>query len=157
MRLLMAPEPEEVTWWDGKNLDEVAYCEELLARQEMKCINKRIFSMNGLIEDEFIKNKIAEEIKPYVRRYLVKTTERILDTLKVLCTSDSIPPTPDRVHLGNGTYHLKTGFTKEKEWTMNRLPVDYDPEAPKPERWIRFMTELLYEEDIPTLQEFLGY
>ena len=68
MRLLMAPEPEEVTWWDGKNLDEVAYCEELLARQEMKCINKRIFSMDGLIEDEFIKNKIAEEIKPYVRR-----------------------------------------------------------------------------------------
>ena len=33
----------------------------------------------------------------------------------------------------------------------------YDPNAPKPERWLKFLGELLYPEDIPTLQEFIGY
>ena len=48
-------------------------------------------------------------------------------------------------------------FIPEKEFCINRLPVVYNPEAPKPVRWLKFLDELLYEEDIPTLQEFMGY
>ena len=40
---------------------------------------------------------------------------------------------------------------------MNRLPVTYDPDAPKPVRWLQFVNELLYEDDVPALQEYLGY
>ena len=39
----------------------------------------------------------------------------------------------------------------------SRLPVAYWPEAPKPECWLSFLDGLLYSEDIPTLQEFIGY
>ena len=31
------------------------------------------------------------------------------------------------------------------------------PEAPAPTRWLQFLNELLYEEDIPALQEYIGY
>ena len=37
------------------------------------------------------------------------------------------------------------------------LPVAYNPNAPQPKRWLRFLSELLDQEDIPTLQEFMGY
>ena len=37
----------------------------------------------------------------------------------------------------------------------NRLPVSFDREAPVPSRWLSFLDELLYPEDILTLQEFL--
>ena len=40
---------------------------------------------------------------------------------------------------------------------MNRLTVSYNPDAPKPTRWLSFLEELLNEDDIPTLQEYLGY
>lgn len=40
---------------------------------------------------------------------------------------------------------------------MNRLPIAYVPEAPAPTRWLQFLNELLYEEDIPALQEYIGY
>ena len=40
---------------------------------------------------------------------------------------------------------------------MNRLPISYVPEAPAPTRWLQFLNELLYEEDIPALQEYIGY
>lgn len=33
----------------------------------------------------------------------------------------------------------------------------YNPKAAKPERWLAFLNELLEPEDIPTLQEYLGY
>jgi putative DNA primase/helicase len=40
---------------------------------------------------------------------------------------------------------------------MNRLPVTYNPDASPPERWLSFLEELMHEEDVITLQEFLGY
>ena len=39
----------------------------------------------------------------------------------------------------------------------SRLPVAYRPDAPAPVRWLSFLDGLLYAEDIPTLQEFIGY
>mgnify|MGYP007077607989 CR=1 FL=1 len=113
--------------------------------------------MDGMIEDAAMLSRIASDIKPYVRSSLDKAAESILRTLKILCVRDPILPTADRIHLSNGTYFLKEGFSPDREWTMNRLPVAYDPNATEPVRWKRFLSELLYEEDIITLQEFLGY
>ena len=53
---------------------------------------------------------------------------------------------------------LQTGILHpEKEYCMNRLPIAYVPEAPAPTRWLQFLNELLYEDDIPALQEYIGY
>ena len=42
-------------------------------------------------------------------------------------------------------------------YCLNRLKVGYVPEAPKPDRWLQFLYELLYPEDIAALQEYIGY
>ena len=151
------PELEFPDWFDGKKVDEVAYCEYLLKQQEMRCINGLLYTMDGLIDDENMKARIADDLKPYVRTYLYKTADRFLHALKVLCVADPIKPTPDRIHFLNGTYFLEGGFTPDKEWAMNRMPINYDPEAPAPKRWLQFMKGLLDEDDILTLQEYLGY
>ena len=39
----------------------------------------------------------------------------------------------------------------------NRLPVRYNPKAAQPTHWLRFLFDLLHPEDIPTVQEFIGY
>lgn len=57
----------------------------------------------------------------------------------------------------NGTYFLDKGFVPQKEICMNRLPVNYNPQVAEPTRWISFLQELLYEDEIPMVQEFLGY
>ena len=36
------------------------------------------------------------------------------------------------------------------EIVRNRLPVKYDPKAAQPVHWLRFLSDLLYPEDIPT-------
>ena len=63
----------------------------------------------------------------------------------------------DRIHVANGTLFLDGRFLAEREFCRNRLPVAYNEGAAAPETWLRFLGELLYPEDIPTLQEFMGY
>ena len=48
-------------------------------------------------------------------------------------------------------------LTVVKSYCNNRLTVAYNPDAPTPKKWLQFLSELLQPEDIPTLQEFLGY
>ena len=63
----------------------------------------------------------------------------------------------DRIHVNNGTYFLNGDFTENKEFCLNRLPVNYEMKEAKAERWLKFLSELLEEDDIPTLQEYMGY
>ena len=81
--------------------------------------------------------------------------------LRELCIETYTPewkPQLDRIHLQNGTYFLdERGFVPEKELCLNRLPVEYQPDAPAPTKWLEFLDGLLIPEDILTLQEYLGY
>ena len=62
-----------------------------------------------------------------------------------------------RQHCANGIYFLDGHFEPKKVFCNNRLSVSYNPAAPKPLRWLQFLSELLEEDDILTLQEYLGY
>ena len=61
------------------------------------------------------------------------------------------------VQVQNGTWHLDGSFSTFKNIVCNRLPVAYNPDAPRPERWLQFLDELLEPGDILTLQEYMGY
>ena len=78
--------------------------------------------------------------------------------MKLAALVEDFPPETDRIHLANGTLFLDGNFVEGKpEIVRNRLPVAYNPEAPTPTRWLAFLDGLLYPEDIPTLQEYIGY
>jgi len=73
-------------------------------------------------------------------------------------TGGGFSPEPDRIHLSNGTLFLDGTFVEGKpKIVRNRFPVAYNPNAPKPVLWLQFLDGLLYPEDIPTLQEYIGY
>lgn len=59
--------------------------------------------------------------------------------------------------MANGTYFLDGVFSGEQEYCNNRLSVSYRAGAPAPEHCLRLLSELLEPEDIPALQEYLGY
>lgn len=37
-------------WYDGKNINEVLFCEEFLAAHPMKCIRGRLFTVDGAVQ-----------------------------------------------------------------------------------------------------------
>ncbi|WP_444791358.1 phage/plasmid primase, P4 family [Roseinatronobacter sp. NSM] len=97
-----------------------------------------------------------------------------MDALKGLTFRDLTPPCwldgragPDPLELvptRSGLLHLPTGELMPATpalFTRNALDFAYDPAAPEPERWIRFLGEVWPDDDDPdcitTLQEFMGY
>ena len=153
----MAPQawPE---WYDGRHINEVLFCQQFLGKHPMKCVRGRLFTVDGLIEDEGqIGNLILEEISGVLTANLSKTVANLLASIKLQAYSPPLPIETDRIHVANGTYFMDGSFTADKSYCNNRLTVSYNPNAPVPKRWLQFLSELLQPEDIPTLQEFLGY
>ena len=151
-------DPEFPAWYDGKHLDEVKFCAAFLREHPMICVRGEFFTVDGPVSDEDeIRKQILDMIKPVLTSGLAKTARNLLNALRIECWSPPLPIQRDRIHFANGTLMLDGGFKEEKDYCLNRLPVRYDPEAPEPKTWLRFLDELLYPEDIPTLQEYMGY
>lgn len=146
------------SWYDGKKIDEVQFCSDFLGRHPMKCVHGRLFTVDGAVEDEGgISRMILEEVSGRLSSGISKAVTNLLAALKLTAYSPPLPIETDRIHVANGTYFLNGSFTEDKAWCNNRLKVRYEANAPKPERWLGFLSELLEPEDIPTLQEYLGY
>lgn len=154
-------------WLDSdEKLNEVLYCQEFLDAHPMKCIGGRLFTVDGLVEDEDgVKATIFEELQPYINRDIAKTVKKVFEALKLMCYAPPMESQTDRLHVANGTLILTTDpsmaeygqLIPDKEFCLNRLNVTYNPEAPPPTTWLKFLEELLEPGDVFTLQEFMGY
>lgn len=149
---------EDPVWFDGKTIDEVVFCDYMLGKRMMKCIHGILYDLNGRVDIEKLENEIFIEVKPYFSSNVAKIVFRLKDAIKIAAYSQEMPIEEDRIHFSNGTYHLADkSFTAEKTFCMNRLPARFDLQAIRPVHWQTFLDELLYPEDIPSLQEFMGY
>ena len=148
-------EPE---WYVDGKIDEIAFSEYLLERHPMKCVNQILYDVDGMMRKEALKSEILEITKPYLSTHVAKTVDRLMEALMLCAYESELPIQTDRIHFKNGTYWInERKFTEEKQFCLNRLPVEYHPDAPPPVKWFAFLNELLYSEDIVTLQEFAGY
>lgn len=145
-------------WYDGKNVNEVKFCEEFLKTHPMKSVNGTFFTVEGRVTDEdALRREIYGELKPFFQTGLTKRVANLLEALRLEAYAPDLPIQRDRIHVANGTLFLDGRFSAEREFCRNRLPVAYNEGTAAPETWLRFLGELLYPEDIPTLQEFMGY
>lgn len=146
--------------WVTKNhhINELIYSCCFLSAHPMKCIHGKLFTVDGIVPDEgLLKREIYTEISDYMESGVVRKVEDLMKSIKMLAYDDEIPLHDDRIHVSNGTWFLDGHFSEEKEYCRNRLEVAYNPSANTPEVWLSFLQELLEPEDIPTLQEYLGY
>ena len=141
-------------WIDDKGkIVEPEYCRDFLSRHPMRCINDHFYTVDGPLPDESkLKRTIYEEISPWLHDKVAQTVEQVLKTLKLAAYADPLPLQCDRIHVANGTYFLDGTFTEEKEYCSNRLSVSYRADAPAPEHWLRFLSELLEPEERARIQ-----
>ncbi len=149
----------EPDWINDKGkIIEPEYCRDFLSRYPMLCIHGHFYTADGLMTDESkLKQDIYNEISPYRQVNVAKMVDQIFNALKLTAYAEQLPLQCDRIHVTNGTLFLDGQFTTEKDFCINRLNVAYNPDAQKPATWIDFLSQLLEPEDIPTLQEYLGY
>ena len=152
------------TYGDGTNrkLNEKLYILSFIERYQVRCINNKLYSPDGAIEDGKARQIISHEIMDYVKSNHGDKVEKLLRSIKTHCYMD--PPKPDleKLHFQNGTLSkdengLFTVFSEEKEFCINRFPINYNPNAPKPERFLRYLNDVFFPDDQVTLQQFCGY
>ena len=153
------PDMNLPVWFDGKNINETLFCEEFLHERRIIFANGAFFTPDGRVTDDLpLRGEIYEKLKCCAVNNIPRKISNILEVMKLEAQVEDFPPEQDRIHLSNGTLLLDGTFTEGRpEIVRNRLPVAYRPDAPEPVLWLRFLSELLYPEDIPTLQEFIGY
>ena len=150
---------EYPVWFNGKTVNEALFCEEFLREHKMLFTNGAFFTPDGRVTNPLpLRRKIYDKLRTCVETGFAKRIGNIVEVLKLEAQVEDFPPEPDRIHVANGTLLLDGTFTEGKpEIVRSRLPVAYCPDAPPPDLWLNFLNGLLYEEDIPTLQEFIGY
>lgn len=148
---------------DGKlKIDENDYITTFAEQQAVKCINGALYSVDGKMNDDKAKNIIFTEIKSYVRTNAGDKAEKLLKGIKQYCYTEPPKPTLDRIHFQNGTLSrdkngLFTVWSDKKEFCINRLAVNYNPNAPIPKKFFDYLSAVYYEDDRKTIQQYCGY
>lgn len=153
------PDGKLPVWFDGTNINEALFCEEFLQERKIIFANGAFFTPDGRVTDDLpLRGEIYDKLKSCAVNNIPRKISNILEVMKLEAQVEDFPPEQDRIHLSNGTLLLNGTFMEGRpQIVRSRLPVAYRPNAPEPSLWLRFLEELLYPEDIPTLQEFLGY
>ena len=145
-------------WVDGGKMDEVLFAKDFLTGRNLVYAEGAFFDEEGRLADEnMLRKEIYEALRDYVSSSVPRKVDNILGVMRMECGRRNLPVQEAAIHVANGTYTLKDGFRQERFVCRNRLPVSYRPNCPEPERWHAFLEELLEEEDILTLQEYMGY
>ena len=144
---------------EGHRINKAVFCETFMSTHKIVFCNGFFFTEDGRVTDEMpLRSDIYAELRDYASNNVARKVGNILDLLKLSAQMDDFPPVTNCIHLANGTLYLDGSFQEGKpEVVRNRLPVRYNPKAAQPALWLRFLSDLLSPEDIPTLQEFIGY
>ena len=153
------PDMNLPVWFDGQNINEALFCEEFLQERRIIFANGAFFTPDGRVTDDLpLRGEIYEKLKFCAVNNIPRKITNILEVLKLEAQEPDFPPEQDRIHVANGTLMLNGTFTEGKPAIVrSRLPIAYKPDAPAPVIWLNFLDGLLHAENIPTLQEFIGY
>lgn len=143
-------------------IDESQYIEAFAEQQGVKCINSVLYSVDGKMSDDKAKNIIFNEIKGYIRTNASDKSKKLLEGIKQYCYTEPPTPTLDKIHFKNGTLSrdengLFTVWSNEKEFCINRINADYNPNAKAPAKFLDYLKTVYYEDDQRTIQQYCGY
>ena len=85
-------EMEAVNWLDEKGrVIEPLFADYFLERHPMRCFHDRLFTVDGMIDEEAaIKKEIYGLVRAYVQSNVARKIDQLLQTIKLSCASE--PP-----------------------------------------------------------------
>lgn len=145
---------------NGWRIVDGIFLEEFAEEEGLLFIHGKFYDGDRERSEEELRAKIQRLIKPYCATNLSNRTKSLLDGLKSECYFEPPAPAWNEIHCKNCTIQItEAGKIRllEPSFSLYRASVEYNQSAPTPENFLKFLRELLYEEDIPVLQEYLGY
>lgn len=142
---------------NGYTVNEPKFIKTFCKDRDLHCINESFYDINGATTETALKKEIQNKIQEYIFTGIARKTENIFKALQISVSEDNFSPDLREIHLLNGVLHVDGTFTHEKRFCLNRLKIAYDKNAPKPEIFLNCLHDMLEDDDILTLQEYMGY
>ena len=151
-------ENNQPAWVMGKRINEVKCAKEYMEAAGIVYADGAFFTVDGRITDEVaMRKEIFDAISPYVTSGVMRRVEGVMEALRLVAYKENFDNDITVMHFQNGTFDLSDRFSYQKSPCRYRLPVNYNPKAGQPVKWLEFLDQLLEPEDIDTLQEYMGY
>ena len=135
----------ECPWVDSKGkVRETAYCQYFLEKHPMMCLKQKLFDQNGEVDEDALLYEVHSDLRDFVPDNLAKKEKQVLDALvsKPIPLNGKPQLGPHPSQNGNFTFSGRR-ICAGKELCLNRLPVEYQPDAPAPTKWLEFLDGLL--------------
>lgn len=142
---------------------EPELCDVLKEQYHLHYVNGAFYCDDGYKPDDSIRALIAEWIAPFFEARYARTVSSVFETLRTTCYTELPAPDESKVYTKGGyTLTLNDDCTISARFepdalTVTRLPVKYDPNAPQPERFLKYLHDLLEDDDLFAVQEYIGY
>ena len=94
-------------WFDGKDINEAAFCREFLSKNKLIYADNAFFTLDGRLTDPLLlKEKIYAELECCAAKNIPRTISNIVEIMKLAAHAGSCPPKPDEIHVQNGTLRI---------------------------------------------------
>lgn len=128
----------------------------------IKCKNNEYYCPYGLIDEREIKRIITTAMARKVDDIpnFTGSKNNAFSIFEDMSFRKDLSFPIYEIPVENGTIKLKNNqveFCDEYHITPYRLPTKYNPNAPRPKRFMEWLNDLFYEDDIKGFQEFMGY
>lgn len=155
---------EAMPYFDGKKFIPKRLADDIMADLHFATIDdtREIYVYDGKVYRPHGENKIREEVEKRLgektrTHYKNEVIEYIRDATYVSREEFNNPP--ELLAVENGILNVKTKELRDhtpEELITIKLPVKYDPKAECP-KIENFLSEILKEDNIPIIQEFVGF
>lgn len=144
----------------GYRIDELSFVVMLKQDYGIRYIGGQFYDDHGLLCADKLRHIIQKHIGLYFDHHTTVMTDQLFKAVKYYGYEEPPVLAENEIHCLNA--HLTiTGdgqiLPLDPIFSLHRMHVLYDRNAPVPALWTRYLHDLLEDEDIPTLQEFLGY
>lgn len=146
---------------ETRKINEPRFCEVFREEHDLARINETFFLNGEKVTDATVKKMIQEKLEPYFTERTGRKTDDVFITLSNFCFAEQPEPDEWKIYLKDDTTLIlnregNIDEKTEKVFTLTRLPVQLVRKAECP-TFRKYLSDLFYPEDIPAIQEFIGY
>ena len=82
-------------WFDGKDVNEAAFCREFLSKNKLIYADNAFFTPDGRLTDPLLlKEKIYAELECCAAKNIPRTISNIVEIMKLAAHAGTFPPKP---------------------------------------------------------------
>lgn len=147
-------------WSNGNTLKQKEFMEEYIKITQLKYIKNEFYNINGYLNIDKLKKSIFDILSNENIKNMNSEIKNLIDLLKIKCFSDNFKIPKNEIAVKNGLIYLnndKPTFKPIRNFSLHLLNANYTTLDEQPKKWLNFLEDLLNEEDIEILQEYLGY